>query len=491
MHIRYIGHASIAIDVAGQHLVCDPWWNGAAYTGQWYHYPLPKVEAVDTESVDFIYISHGHEDHLHVPTLRNLSKCATVVIPQFRDPGMRDFLKSLGFARIVEIGHGESKLLAPGLTATIYINKEDSILVVEGDGRTVVNGNDALHASSRHVIDHFCDLIQARHPRIDTLLLGYGGASWFPNCIQITDDVSYDAAMREQVFAENFAYIARRLDARMALPFAASFALLEDRLRWLNDVRFRMPSPCDELRRQGAFDIRTHFLMPGDRILDDQIQSLGGERPTPETAAAEIDRIFAMPIAELRQRQELDEDRMTQLLQVLQANAAARAGRVLSRGQRLLVRIDLRDLPEYSILVDCDPERTRITRCDRLRLAPMVLTTRLAVLEAWATQDYGFESVSIGYGAMLQIRRRDLSMRLQLLAVLGRKPLPPTRMERLWQVVRAPWREFTVWRRDLHWNRLALRMRRGEVQRWNDIYSADPERWSALREKPISARRSA
>lgn len=491
MHIRYIGHASIAIDVAGKHLVCDPWWNGPAYTGQWYHYPLPKVEAVDTESVDFIYISHGHEDHLHVPTLRHMSKCASVVIPRFRDAGMRDFLRSLGFASIIEIGHGETRQLSPGLMATMYINKEDSILVLEGDGRTLVNGNDALHASSRHVIDHFCDQILARHPRVDTLLLGYGGASWFPNCIQITDDVSYDAAMREQVFAENFAYIARRLGARLALPFAASFVLLEDRLRWLNDVRFNMPSPCEELRRQGGFDVRTHFLMPGDRILDDQIQSAGGVRPAAESAAAEIDRAFAMPIAELRQRQELDEERMQRLLRALEANAAARAGRILSRGQRLLCRIDLRDLPEYSILVDCDPERSRITRCDRLRLVPMVLTTRLAVLEALATQDYGFESVSIGYGATLQLRRRDLALRQPLLAVLGRKPLPPTRLERLWAFLRAPWREFQVWRGDLHWNRLALRMRRGEVQRWNDVYSADPERWSALREKPIPARRSA
>ena len=31
----------------------------------------------------------------------------------------------------------------------------------------------------------------------------------------------------------------------------------------------------------------------------------------------------------------------------------------------------------------------------------------------------------------------------------------------------------------------------GQVQRWNDIYSADPERWSPLRDAPLPSRRSA
>jgi len=40
-----------------------------------------------------------------------------------------------------------------------------------------VNGNDALHASPPAVIDYFCILLRRRHRRVDTLFLGYGGAS--------------------------------------------------------------------------------------------------------------------------------------------------------------------------------------------------------------------------------------------------------------------------------------------------------------------------
>jgi L-ascorbate metabolism protein UlaG (beta-lactamase superfamily) len=490
MHIRYIGHAGLAVEVAGQRLLCDPWWNGPAYTGQWHHYPPPRPEPADLDRADFVYISHGHEDHLHVPTLRLVSRAATLLIPRLRSSGMRDFLQAMGFHRVIEMGHGERRRLAPGLHATVWINKEDSILALEGDGRTLLDANDALHACSRHVIDHLCEQIRARHPRIDTLLLGYGSASWFPNCIQISDAPAYDAEARERVLLDNFVHAVRRLQPRMALPFAASFVLLEERLRWINDMRFSLGSPCDELRRHGLHDVQTHFLMPGDRILDGQLVPAGGVRPTPEQARAEIGRLFAHEIAAQNRRQEPDEERLEALRKALLANADTRRQRVLRPGQRLTCRIDVRDVPSASFLVDCEAGAARVERCPRLRMAPLVLSARLEVLEAWASQDYGFESLSIGYGATLQLRQRDLALRQTLLSLLGRKPLLPTRGERLAAWLRDPLRSLGVWRDELHWQRLALRLRRGEVQRVNDIYSSDPARWLPEPERHPEPRRA-
>lgn len=490
MKIRYIGHASLLVESAGIRLLCDPWWSGPAYTGQWVPFPLPAPEAADA-SPDYVYISHGHEDHLHVPTLSTIDRKAALLIPRQRDAGLRDFLRALGFKRVFELGHGQSRRLAPGFEVTLYVNKDDSILVVNSEGRTLVNANDALHACARHVIDHFCEQIRARHGRVDTLLLGYGGASWFPNCMQPADAAPYDAVARERAFTENFAYVARQLEPAMALPFAASFVLLEDRLRWINRARYDAPSPCDELRRQGAHRIETHFLMPGDRILNGRILGAGGPVFSCEAADAEIDRIYAAEIQALRARQPFDESRMRELLAALGGNGRKRAAQVLQPGQRLSCRIDVTDLPEYSILVDASAKAVRVARCDRLRFAPVVLSARLEVLEAWATQEYGYESLSIGYGAMLHGATHSLQSRNTLLSLLGRKPLAPTPAARWRSLLRHPVRAFQLWRGDLHWNRLAMRLRRGEVQRWNDLYSADPERWSPLREEPLPLRRSA
>lgn len=490
MQIRYIGHASIVVESAGVRLLCDPWWNGPAYTGQWYPYPIPAPQAADT-APDYVYISHGHEDHLHVPTLTGIDRRAVLIVPRQRDTGLRDFLRSLGFRQVLELGHGQTARLAPDFAVTMYINKDDSILVARSGGQTLVNGNDALHASARHVIDHFCSQIRARHGRIDTLLLGYGGASWFPNCMQPSDAEPYDAVERERAFTENFAYVARQLGARRALPFAASFILLEDRLRWINRARYDAPSPCDELARQGAGEIATHFFMPGDLLLEDGIRS-GGAKPLSCGAAdAAIDRIYALEIEALRSKAVMDEARLNALLEAWSGNAQERARRLLAPGQRLSCRIDFTDLPEYSILVEASKTHAQVARCERLRFAPLVLSTRLAVAEAWATQDYGYESISIGYGGILHGATSSLPMRNLLLALLGRKPLAPGRAAQAMQALRHPWRTLDLWRRDLHWRQLAMRLRRGEVQRWNDMYSADPERWSPLRDAPLPARRSA
>jgi L-ascorbate metabolism protein UlaG (beta-lactamase superfamily) len=484
MQIRYIGHACIAVEMAGKRILCDPWWLGPAYTGQWYPYPIPQPDPGDSEHVDFLYISHGHEDHLHFPTLKAISREATLVIPKFRDPAMRDFLRTLGFRRIVEIGHGQRRQLAPGIRATMYVEKEDSILVLEGEGRTIVNANDALYASARHVVDHYTRQIRARHPRIDMLFLGYAGASWFPNCIQVTDDVGFDAMARERVFTENFAYVARALEPRMAFPIGGAFALLDDRLRWINDTRWRCECPCEELRRQGADHIRTHHMSPGDRIVGDEILASGRHPTHAEEADEELQRHYALQIAELRHHHEPDETRLRRVLETLQENARARAARILEPGQQILARIDVRNVPEASFFVDCTAESISVTRCDRLRLAPMVLSTRLEVLESLATQTYGFESIRIGYGAILQLRRRDLPLRNLLLPLLGRQPLAWTWSERIARWLRSPLRSFDVWRRDRHWWWLALQLRTGRMRRANDLYSADPDLWSPMRREP-------
>lgn len=485
MLIRAIGHAGVAIHAANQHIVCDPWWDGPAYSGQWQQWPPPEVEPADRDGVQWIYISHGHEDHLHLPTLRTLNKQATLIIPRFRDRGFRDCLGALGFRRIIEVGHAERRVLAPGLAVTMYVNRQDSILALEADGRTVVNANDALHACRRHVVDHLARQIRRRHPAIDTLLMSYGGASWFPSCMLLTDDLGYDVRDREHVFAEGFAYATRALAPRLVLAFGASHVLLDDRVRWVHAARWNGGSPLDELVRQGATEIRSHMLQPGDRILDGEVRAT--RRGQLDKAAAEegIDGTYAVEISRLRERVEPNRARIEKLLQALRDNAEARAPRVLPWAHALRCRVDLRDVPEVSFLLEHDGEHAKVSRCDRLRLSPMVLVTRLEVLEALAFHQFGFESITLGCGATLQLRRRDLPLRNAILAILGRKPLRPTPAERVAGWLRQPLRKFDVWRRDLHWKELEWARWRGAVRPTSDPYDADPARWSPLREEPL------
>lgn len=62
----------------------------------------PGLAPGDFSDVGLILLSHGHADHLHVPTLRRLPRAATVVVPG----GLASAVSALGFARVIELQPG-------------------------------------------------------------------------------------------------------------------------------------------------------------------------------------------------------------------------------------------------------------------------------------------------------------------------------------------------------------------------------------------------
>ena len=458
MQLRYIGHAGFALDVAGQHVVCDPWWNGPAFAGQWYPFPQPAPEGIDTTGVDIICLSHGHEDHLHVPTLRTLRRDAMILVPRLRDAGLRDFVRSLGFDNVRELVHGRRCEVTPGLHVTAYVLRDDSVMVFEAAGRTLVNANDALQSVPRPVVDDLCDTLRACHPRVDVLLARCGGGGWHQNGIQITDDVGQDAAATHGALLDRFAAIAHRLGARVALPLQPAFLCLDEPAGAANGGGFDVAAMRAALQRAGAGDIEVHLLAPGDRLVEGQLRANGGRRATAEAAALALRTEFAVAVAERRQHRVVEPERIEALAAALRGNARARAARALHGGAPLRCRIDLRDVPEVSFWLAAGAGGAELSRCDRLRLAPLVLTTRLDVLEALAFGDYGDEAIRLGGGATLQLRRRDLALAEPLLLVLGRRPLPPTRLEAASAWLRDPRRAFEAWRRERHLRLLVRRL---------------------------------
>jgi L-ascorbate metabolism protein UlaG (beta-lactamase superfamily) len=458
MHIRYIGHAGVALDVAGRHVLCDPWWNGPAFAGQWHPFPRPRPQPEDTSGVDVVFLSHGHEDHLHVPTLRLLRRDALVVLPRLRDPGLHDFVRSLGFDRVLELGHGQRRLVVPGLAATAYALREDCVFVLEGGGRTLVNANDALQSAPTAVVEDLCDTIRGRHGRIDFFAALCGATTWHGQGLEITDDVAFDPAAAAQAAIDRFALVARRIGARMALPFEPAFFVLEAAQRSQRVARPDATAVRAALRRIEAGDIVVHALAPGDRLVGDRLR-LAAERPaTAGEVEAALRNELVAAAAKRRAQPPIDPAQVSALLDALRDNAVRRTARVLRDTGSLRCRIDLRDVPEVSFLVDAGSRTARVTRCDRMRLAPIVLSTRFEVLEALAFQDCGDEAIRLGGGATLQLRRRHLALAEPLIALLGRRPLPPTRGESFAAWLRDPRRAFEAARRDRHLRRLARRL---------------------------------
>jgi hypothetical protein len=431
MRVDFIGHATLLMRHGGLSILSDPWWSGPAYRGQWYPYPLPVPERYDLASVDAVYISHAHEDHLHPGTLKDFLQRAPnveAIIPRRYDTQMRDYLRRLGFKRIREVQSGQPFTLRKGTDTarlTVMTHMDDSLLAVEAGGQTLINANDALHSSRRELIVEYCRILRRRFPSLDYLFCGFGGASYFPNCIHVPGkDDRQIARAREQFFLHNFALIADRLKPRMAFPFAAHFVLPDDRNWWISASRLTMEPPAETLRRLLPSSPTVFAdLAPGDYVEDGQIHAEPRPAGVPVTVAAYAGRaegggwrgpdgVDAAREAVLQryparsERKPLDAAGFEELLGSIRGALARHAD-----AEPLDAVLMLWDYPHQAIHVEVGHGRATaqpVPAEDIHALNPQVVfETRSDLVKSTITSHFGRDLITVGYGGQVRLRSRD------------------------------------------------------------------------------------
>lgn len=104
IRIRYVGHATLRLEVDGASLITDPnFRRRVLHLRRQGDSPAPA----DRERADAILISHLHLDHTDLRSLRELGEGIPVVAP----PGAADFLAGKGFD-VTELGVGDSHEIA-------------------------------------------------------------------------------------------------------------------------------------------------------------------------------------------------------------------------------------------------------------------------------------------------------------------------------------------------------------------------------------------
>lgn len=96
--VRYIGHATVLVELDGVRFLTDPLLR-TRVAHLWRAAPLETIDQVDA-----VLISHGHYDHLDLPSLRMLA--AKVVVPRGLGARLRGF-------EIVEVDEGDEVTVGP------------------------------------------------------------------------------------------------------------------------------------------------------------------------------------------------------------------------------------------------------------------------------------------------------------------------------------------------------------------------------------------
>jgi L-ascorbate metabolism protein UlaG (beta-lactamase superfamily) len=98
--IQYVGHATVFVDLDGVRLLTDPLLrNRVAHLRR-----ASGISARAQRGVDAVLISHGHYDHLDLPSLEKLGKKLPIVVPR----GLGGLLRKKKFESVLEVEAGET-----------------------------------------------------------------------------------------------------------------------------------------------------------------------------------------------------------------------------------------------------------------------------------------------------------------------------------------------------------------------------------------------
>ncbi|MDB4930488.1 MAG: hypothetical protein JWM10_2972 [Myxococcaceae bacterium] len=258
MRIRLISHACVLIETDDAKILCDPWLFGKAFNDSWALYPAPAWDPALLDTVDYLWVSHEHPDHFHIPTLKSLPAAfrqrVTVLFQKNNSQKMFRAFERLGYPKHRALPHRELVRLTP--TTEVYCYQEGSMnscLVVRAGGEAVINVNDA------EIRTDDCALIRRDVGRCDVVLNQFSLAGY---------DGRPDRERRLRATAEgilqNMVDNHRDLGARTTVPFASFVYFCVDDNRYVNEFANKPSDVARRFAREG-YDLA---VLPFDAVYD-------------------------------------------------------------------------------------------------------------------------------------------------------------------------------------------------------------------------------
>jgi hypothetical protein len=442
--IDYICHSCILVTTPDTTLLFDPWIHGPAFKGQWFIYPKP-VGAERVMHARHILLTHGHEDHMHRPSLELLDKSAKVWFPYQWRAGIEGYMKHLGFAEVEEAVTMRTHVLGPDTRITYLAYSLESIVIIESGGLVIVNINDALNSNHENVVMMFLRVLKERCPHIDLLITGFSGAGYFPNQVRYPGKDDREVGkIREHYFAHHLCRYVDFLKPDLVVPFAPGFALLEDHNRWINEVKFdRRELPAYHEEHFGPLG-RTQYIpiWPGDRFEDLTYHASSPYHAQLKHGTLEhlLDTTYAEEIREANTVKPFDEARLPALKSTcehwMQHNSKLYDPGVLDDAS---FTIRFTDVAELAWNIARTAGTFTITTASATSAkSRVIITTSARMLEHALSRVWGGDALTAGYALVVEMFDEDaLEKNLDIVCVRLITRYPIMREDLLKQPLRA------------------------------------------------------
>jgi len=269
-----------------------------------------------------------------------------------------------------------------------------------------------LHSHPPRIVDVFVQHVRERWPRIDTVFCGFGGASYFPNTIHCPGKNDLEIAdAREQMFVHAFCRIVHALNPKVAVPFAADFALLHSSQRWINERRFprsRIPDYYRQIYGDSPATPQIHVMYPGDALNDNQLMPYSPYRAKLRAGTLNhlIDDQYKEEIAAIGKNQWLTEAEIHTLEKQLVQNLEHRMGifnpEVLSKIEFSLKVSDIRENPCFVISMKSGAPRVQRSGAPS-RESILQIEIPSSILRHSFASEWGGDAITIGYGCEIYV----------------------------------------------------------------------------------------
>lgn len=240
MKIYFMGHASFLVQTEETNLLIDPWFsNTGAFLRSWYQFPKNHhmldfaISQFKLRTKNYIYVTHEHEDHFDVKTLKALSEhCNKLLIPNYKNKKLYDAAVNLGFANISCLDEEGNNVIGD-LKVNIFIqetaiNNDSAILVENSNNYKFLNLNDCkIHDRIDHVL--------SKYGKIDVLTQQYSGASMHPVTYDYNSNEYKKISLKKRKSKmQGVVNVVKTLEPKIFIPSAGPPVFLREDLFNLN-----------------------------------------------------------------------------------------------------------------------------------------------------------------------------------------------------------------------------------------------------------------